>query len=60
MNKFLVLAKYVKSGKKLWWLSTTEWLWKPGERTLMSGTTTEIIILSVMKITDEEYKKIDV
>lgn len=54
--KYLILAQYTKSKKKLWWVSATNYLWKKGSKTFLSGTTTEVEIIDILEITDEQFE----
>lgn len=54
--KLLVLAEYVKTGKKLWWTSATYELWQKGKTQLISGTTTEVKIIDIIEVTDDQWK----
>jgi len=53
---FLVLAQYVESGKKLWWVTDVPYLWKEGGIKLVSGTTIYANIIDVIEITDGQAK----
>ena len=52
--KYLILAQYVKSGKKTWWISSVSYLWKKGTTQFVSGTTTEVKIIDIIEITEEQ------
>jgi hypothetical protein len=60
MEHYLILAQYTKSKKNLWWLSSDNYSWKKGQKRFISGTTTEVKILDVISITDEQYDNLNI
>lgn len=54
MKYYLVLAQYIKTGKNTWWVSNTDWLWKAGQRKLLSGSTVEVLIKDVIEISENQ------
>lgn len=53
MKYYIVLAQYIKTGKKIWWFSSVQWEWQAGQKVFLPGTTTEVKILNVIEASKE-------
>jgi hypothetical protein len=48
--RFLILAEYVKSGKKLWWNSSVNDIWKKDTTAFLPGSLTKVKIIDVIDL----------
>jgi hypothetical protein len=46
--RYLVLAEYVKSGKRLWWNSSVNDIWKKDTITFLPGSITQVKIVDIV------------